>query len=154
MKNILFNSLIFIALFLTMSVSAQDCRTLVLPRYNYNKAVIDKLPVEKLNILCHYAQVALFTTNELPQDAIVYDISDVKDNRTGENLSINTVIDTNTFSFYAYNFNVFRVRHFNRRVYFRTPASEFKYLVMRSANEAEILSSDKPDYQRAQQYAH
>lgn len=152
MKNILAKSLFSIMLCAASAVGAQNCESLVLPHFGNNRAAFNNCPSDKVAYYCRYSSTALFATDTLPEGANVYDISELQNRFTGEYLAQNVEVDLNVFSYYAYNFVVFQNRHFNHRVYFRTPGSKFRYLCCRSHVETSILCNDDVDNREAEPY--
>lgn len=121
-------------------LKAQDCEALMLPYFRGNVEQMneyrDNAP-EKFMYRCVFAQAAFYESDTIPAGAEVMDISKVVEYATGKFLSNDIVIDLNTFSFYAYNFDAIQVRNnsFTERTCFATPRSRHPYLVLRSANE-------------------
>lgn len=128
-------------------VRAQDCEALMLPYFGGDLEQLtdyrDNAP-EKYMYRCAYAQSAFYESDTVPLGAEVLDISQVVEWSTGEKLSRDIIIDLNTFSFYAYNFNQIQVRHdsVTERTCFATPGSQHPYLVLRSANEMTELTEE------------
>lgn len=112
-------------------VSAQNCEAIVLPHFGNNQAALQMINDQKLATYCYYARHAFFVTNTLPEGAISYSITAVKDVFTGAHLPSTFEVDLETLSYYAYNFNDFRINHWGRTVYFSTPNSTYRYLVLR-----------------------
>lgn len=132
MKKILFIALV---LFSFNMLNAQNCREIALPYFNNNQDVLDVCPAEKLDWICSYAHNAFFLTNDVPQGAKVFNISDVKNVTTGEHLSSSTVVDLNTLNYYAYDFRQFQFQDFNNTIYFVIPNADYHYLAVRSQQE-------------------
>lgn len=113
----------------TLTSKAQDCDKLVSP--NFSAEIFEHLPAYKMEYYCEYAKAAFYTTNALPEGAVVYPITDVIDNAANQPLSMSVEINLDTFSVYAYNFYSFQHRHWNKEIYFETANTEAKYLVLR-----------------------
>ncbi len=126
---------------------AQDCRAIVAPHFNNNLEVVDEIPYGKLFSLCAFSRHSFFVTDEVPAGATVYNISQVKVNTSQNYLPESFVVDLNTLSFYAYNFNEFQKTPWGMTVYFRTPGSTHSYLGLRSYTEAMTLA-EQEDNQR------
>ena len=114
---------------------AQNCDSLVRPKFANVPGVYEQQPQQKIQHYCHFAYNALYWSDTLPQNAVVYNISDVSSKATGQNLPQNVNIDRNTFSYYAYDFDVFQHRHFYDFIYFRVNVGNgVRYLVLRDIN--------------------
>ncbi len=84
--------------------NAQDCHKLVSPLFS--SEAYNGMPQEKIDYYCRFARSAFYMTSTLPKDAIVYKITEVSDKKTNEKLLSAVKIDLNTFSYYAYEFDV------------------------------------------------
>lgn len=118
------------------SILAQDCRTIVLPMCNYNEDEYEMIPEDKLEIHCAYSRNMFYFADEWKEGNPIYNIWDVRENRSGNMLDKNVKINLDSLSYYAYNFIEFHARHNGKEIYFYTPQSEHKYLVMRTTNDA------------------
>lgn len=141
-KSRLLSVCIFICL--AMTVTAQNCHQLVSP--HFSEDVYNSMPDEKLDYYCRYAQAAFYKTNELPDSAIVYQISDVVNKQTNVALPQTVQIDLNTFSIFAYNFDSFQHRHWDKEVYFETSDTTNRYLVLRSIRTIYHIVDDSYRY--------
>ena len=130
----------FVAVFVASVVGlspcrAQNCDSLVRPKYVTAPQVLDQLPQHKIQFYCNFAYNAFFWSDTLPQDAVVYNITDVSHKITGQHITQNTIIDRNTFSYYAYDFDEFQYRHYYQFIYFHVgDGNVAKYLVLRDIN--------------------
>ncbi|MBR1766129.1 MAG: hypothetical protein IJ745_03695 [Bacteroidales bacterium] len=127
-------------------LKAQDCEALLLPYFHNDAnamASYAQLAPDKFEHLCVTVQLTFFESDTVPEGVDVYSISDVKSVATGENLPATFVVDLATLSFYAYNFESFRLRYPTgaTRVCFSTPSSTHPYLVMRSYDEVMMLAN-------------
>ncbi len=131
---------LFVALFVMATAVcgttvAQNCDSLVQPKFATTPQVFDQLPQHKVQFYCNFAFNAFFWSDTLPQNAVVYEISEVSHKISGQNLSQNTVIERNTFSYYAYNFDDFQYRHYYQYICFKVGnGNPAKYLVLRDYN--------------------
>ncbi len=141
MKKTLFFTLLA-SVILGGKVSAQDCEKIVLPLYGYNQDKIDAMDLAKLDWRCRYAYHSLYESDTIPAGVPVYEITEVKNKLSNEFIPADIVIDRDTFSYYAYDFDRFRVPHPRTAICFRTPNSNHPYLILRSLNEIANLVGD------------
>ena len=127
---------IVIILLFHQNILGQDCRSIVLPMYNYNEEVYNNVPDDKLAIHCAYARNMFYIADEWPEGNPIYIISEVKNISTGEFLSKEIEINLDSLSYYAYNFIDFQSRHNDKEIYFETIGSRHRYLVLRTPKEA------------------
>jgi len=145
MKKILAMVMFALLLGVVSQLKAQDCNALVLPHVGYNQTMLDEMPAVKIAWYCAFSRNSFFFTNEVPEGAAVYNISDVVNDRTKEHLPVNYVVDVNVMSFYAYNFDHFQSLHFNQKVYFRIGNSDYHYLGLYSYTET-MTRTGEVDY--------
>ncbi len=134
---------------LMMAVSgmkAQDCDAIMLPFFRGNVAAMNNYKYQapdKFEYRCTYARSAFIESDTIPSNVSVYDISQVQNRHTAEYLPQDFVIDLNTLSYYAYNFDYFQSLHrsVEEMICFRTPGSAHPYLVLRSIDEMGILAN-------------
>ncbi len=124
-----------------LAAQQRDCHKIVLPAINYDEERIGDLPEEKMREICDFSYYSFFVVDEIPSNAVVYNISDVVSVRDSVAFPSDYVVDLSTLSIYAYNFEDFRFKHENMVVYFRTPASEHQYLALRPYLQALRLTS-------------
>ena len=122
------------ALMLPMSVYAQQdyCHDLVFPLFNYDEERLAEYPETKLAYDCLFSRNSFYESDTIPAGAPVYNISDVVSKRDSTHVAQDLVVDLTKLSFYDYNFNDFRYRHYETPICFRTPSSAHPYLVMRT----------------------
>lgn len=126
-----------------IQAQSRDCNAIVLPHVAYNQEVLDEMAPEKIDWYCRYSQSAFFFTNSVPSGAPVYQITDLKNNRTGNYVASDFKVDLNTLSFYAYNFNEYQYRHINDTVYYRLGSNnEARYLGVRTYLEMERIANN------------
>lgn len=126
-----------------IQAQTRDCNAIVLPHVAYNQDVLDQMAPEKIDWYCRYSQSAFFFANSVPSDAPVYQITEVKNYRTGNPIASDFKVDLNTLSFYAYDFFEFQHRHIHDVVYFRLGSNnEAKYLGVRTYLEMERIANN------------
>lgn len=132
--------LLFVMLAMGFSMSyAQDCEVIMLPYFGNNVQKLQSYPAEKLAIRCAFARFSFTVADELGDEAYLYDISEVKNRFSGENLPADYKVNLDSLSYYGYNFDWFQGQHPYQTVYFRTPGSEHRYLVLRSMTATSQL---------------
>ena len=142
MKKIILTALVVLALGWADRVQAQDCNAIVRPLCILRDIDTNTYPAEKLQIFCHYSQCAFFITQQLPERAVVNDISVLTNTITGEKVSRNFVADLNTISFWGYDFDKFRPHGWEGPIYFRMGrGSTTQYLGVRTYSEAMARST-------------
>lgn len=123
-------------LLVSVGVKAQNCRDIVLPHVGYSQDALNDMPNEKLQWYCDYSHNSFYLTDQVPSDAVVYDVNEVKSVRDKSiSLTPEQANNLSTLSYYAYNFNEFQARHFEATVYFRTPNAAHGYLALRTVKE-------------------
>lgn len=120
-----------------MGLKAQNCELIVLPFFGGNHEAMDAYPQEKFEWRCAFARAAFYVSDTVPTGAEVYSITEVMDLESGEYLPVNYRVNLDELSFYAYDFHDFQLRYplGNVTIYFTTPASEHRYLVLRSIDD-------------------
>lgn len=117
-------------------LQAQDCDVLVAPRVGYNMERLGDMPKQKYDWYCAYSQYVLFEADEVPEGAMVFDISDLYDMKEQAFLTADFVVDLNTMSYYRYYFKKQQVLDYPNTIYYRTPASAHPYLGVRGELES------------------
>lgn len=119
----------------TNSATAQNCDSLVQPKFADVPGYYNQLPQQKIQFYCNFAYNAFYWSDTLPQNAVVYNISDVTCKATGTHIAQNANINLDIFSYYAYNFYDFQALHYNDFIYFRVGAgTSVRYIVLRDYN--------------------
>lgn len=131
MKKLVYIGL-FLCLGLTSGAFAQDCEYILSAKFNDDYFNMVTYPASKLDYFCRLSSNSFFVTDEVPQGATVYDITVLKDNRTGKNVTSNFRVNLDSLSYYAYDFVRYQVINEEDNVYFRTPGSQHRYLGLRS----------------------
>ena len=145
MKKIIFTFLILLALGWTNMSQAQDCSAIVRPLCMQMGYDTTSYPAEKLAYWCQFSQNAFFTTQTVPEGAIVHDISEVTDLFTGNKIPKGFVADLNTLSYFQYDFDEYRPRNYKKPIYFRMgDKGSSLYLAVRSYTEA-MGRTDHPE---------
>lgn len=119
-------------------MNAQDCKQIVLPHFNYNTALLDVCPDVKIEQMCQFSRNAFYWADSVPEGAMVFELGQLTFKRDGSHLSNNEVIDLNTLSYYAYDFEVFQAKDERHTIYFATPGSKGRYLAVRSHYETHL----------------
>lgn len=115
--------------------TAQNCDSLVRPKFASSPGIYEQLPPQKIQHYCLFAYNAFYWSDTLPQNAVVYDITDVSNKTTGQHIAQSKIINLNTFSYYAYNFDEFQYRNYYQFICFRVGAgNRARYLVLRDYN--------------------
>lgn len=139
---------IIAALFMAVEgVRAQDCEALMLPYFGNDRVKMENYQAEapyKYEWRCAFAKTAFYEADDVPADADVFQISEIKDKFTGNYLSANYVVDLNTLSYYGYTFHDFQLRYpnGNKTLCFATPGSVHPYLVLRSIEDMHRLTNE------------
>lgn len=141
MKKIVLTG-IMVMMALAGKLQAQDCEYIVGCKYGHNAAAMSLLSPAKLDYYCRLSRNSMYVTNEVPSGARVIAISELKNVRTKEHLPMDFVVNMDSMSFYAYNFNDFQAMERNETVYFSTPNSEYPYLALRSYKDMMILTGE------------
>lgn len=143
MKKIVFLAVMIMT---AIGLKAQDCEALVLPYFEGNTESLEyykSVAPEKYNFRCAFAQSAFYESDTVPAGIQIHSISEVVEKASGNHLPNDIVIDLNTFSYYAYNFNQFNMGdNVTLRVYFSTPNSQHPYLVLRTYGEMMAIAEN------------
>ncbi len=134
--------LIIVMMAAWMGASAQNCTAIVLPKFHYDTAWMALCPVDKLQWYCLESQAAFYESDTVPTGAAVYSITEVKEIDGDSYLPSNFVVDLNTLSLYAYNFEYFYSyfpTDWQKTICFTTPSSTHPYLVLRSVYDKGVL---------------
>lgn len=131
-------------LLLALNAGAQDCESIVLPRFGYDTAAFQNYPEGKILYLCWYSQASFYESDTVPAGVEVFNIGEVREAHGTNYLPQSYVVDLTTLSYYAYNFQEFqqRYRRGNVTLCFATPSSTHPYLVLRSIEESYRLVSE------------
>lgn len=140
MKKIVFFALLCAIFGSWGQLQAQNCDILLRPYFLRNNIDPNEYPEGKAEWRCLYAQSAFYLTNDIPENAPVYDISEVFDYLTGKYLDKNFVVDLQGLSYYGYNFIDFQQKNDKKTVYFRLRSGQTKYLALRSIIEMSSLA--------------
>lgn len=131
------------------SLSAQNCEAIMLPYFNGNEKQMNEYPAPKLEWRCKYSQNAFYVTDNVPEGAELHALSELVDKMTGKNLTDDFVVDLNYLSYYQYNFMDLQLHSpkGDASIYFATPKSEHRYLVVRSCDETYRRTEFPQNYQ-------
>ena len=142
-KRVLFAMVLLGASF---GLKAQDCNAIMLPYFGGDAdrmANYMAVAPEKFEYRCVYASNAFYEADAVPADAEVLPISIVQSRFSEDRLSDDIVVDINTFSYYAYNFNALQMSYSDDKVLcFSTPSSAHPYLVLRSLHEMLRIANE------------
>lgn len=139
MKKLFLTAIVTILFCSAAAVQAQNCEAIVQPLLEQMGTTKDYYPAEKINHFCIFSHQAFYLTDKVPDAALVYEISDLVTWGTDSHPSADMVIDLNTLSFWAYNFQNFQ--RVDRTIYFQLgKKNSHKYLAVRSYNETSILT--------------
>ena len=134
-KPVLLLMLLATVLTVANRAAAQNCNSLVQPKFADAPGIYNQLPQHKIQFYCNFAYNAFYWSDTLPQNAVVYNISDVTCKATGTNIAQNQTINLDFFSYYAYNFDEFQNRNYHSFIYFRVGmGTSVRYLVLRDFN--------------------
>lgn len=123
-------------------LQAQDCEYIVGARYGFNKAVLEQMPLAKLDWYCRFSQNTFFEADAVPEGARVYSITEVQNVRTGAYLTNDFVVNMDSLSIYEYNFRKFHTSSEGEPIYYSTPHSSKPYLGVRSYEEAMVMTGE------------
>ena len=131
-------------LLLALNAGAQNCESIVLPRFGYDTARMASYPEDKIMYHCYYSQASFYESDTVPAGADVFNIGEVQEAQGTNYLPQSYVVDLTTLSYYAYNFIAFQHRypHGNVTICFATPSSTHPYLVLRSIDDAHQIAHD------------
>ena len=125
-------------------LKAQDCEAIMLPYFKNNRAQMEGYRThapEKFAYRCTFAAAAFYESDTVPAGAEMVSLTEVKNLQDGQSLTAGYVVDINTLSYYAFNFNLIQGRFPGREICFATPASRHGYLVLRTRDEMEKAAS-------------
>lgn len=133
-----------------IGLKAQNCEQLMLPYFNGDANAMAGYPQEKFEWRCAFARAAFYESDTVPAGAEVYPITEVQSYADGTNLTADFVVDLSTLSFYAYTFKEIQLRYSkcNVTIAFSTPASEHRYLILRSINDMFAMAESQNNKER------
>lgn len=117
------------------TVSAQDCRAILLPYFNNDEARLNQYPADKQEVRCLYSTLQFDVADEVPIEAVELPITAVVDRFSDASLPSDFIVDLTTLSYYRYNFNHFQGVYPDQEIYFSTPASAHPYLVLHKLSD-------------------
>lgn len=133
---------IFAMTLLAGKLQAQDCNYIVGAKYGFNEAILEQMPLAKLDWYCRFSQNTFFEADSLPAGARVYSITEVRHVRTGAFLTNDFVVNMDSLSCYEYDFRRFHTTADGAPIYYSTPHSAKPYLGVRSYEEAMALTGE------------
>lgn len=138
MKRVFLATIALVLLGFGKSLMAQDCRTIVEPLIIQRGIDTNTYPAEKLDIFCQISANQFYLTEQAPEGALVFDLTELQDVLTGQHIAADFVPDLSTFSYYRYNFLKFQAKDLDHTIYFRIgKKSNHTYLAVRSVWEAK-----------------
>ena len=138
-----------IGLMFAGGLSAQNCEAIMLPFFGGNKQKMDEYPQPKFEWRCKYSQNAFYVTDQVPEGAELHALSELTDKMTGEKVTDDFVVDLDYLSYYQYNFMDIQLHSpsGDAKIYFATPKSGHRYLVVRSCDETYRRTEYPQNYQ-------
>ena len=145
MKRIVL-TIMCIAAFTTLK--AQNCEAIMLPFFGGNAELMANYPEPKFEWRCAYSRNAFYVSDTVPEDAEMHSLGELRNKMTKETLGEDFVVDLNTLSYYAYNFQQLQLQYpeGNVTICFPTPKSTHKYLVLRSLDETYFRTEFPENY--------
>ncbi len=106
------------------------CQQVALDKYHCNSLW---LAPYKVAYWCSYSKECFFETDAVPENALVYNIEEIKNYRTNIYLPATYVVNMDSLNFFALSFYDMQQRpnHWNETIYYRTPNSAHAYLGVR-----------------------
>ncbi len=120
----------------TDDLLCDHCQQVALDKYQKSGLLI---PTFKIAYWCSFSKECFFVTDEIPENALVYGIEEIRSRRTGVNLPANYVVDMDSLNYFEYTFGDMQQRpgHWSKTIYYRTPGSTHAYLAVRGYGEAQ-----------------
>lgn len=128
---------------------AQNCEAIMLPFFGGNVQEMYDYPAPKFEWRCSYSHNAFYVTDQVPEDAVLRSLTEITDKTTGENLTLDFVVDLDYLSYYQYSFQDMQCHYpkGNVTICFPTPNSAHAYLVLRSLDETYRRTEFPEQYQ-------
>ena len=132
----------FLATGLWGNLSAQDCNEIVRPYFLINQIDSNEYPEGKFEWRCQYSRNAFYMVDKIPENAIVYDFTELTNLVTKQHPSADYIVDLDHLSYWEFNFSEFQFQHYDYTLYFRLRNSPKKYLAVRT----RIETQDRTEY--------
>lgn len=147
MKRIVLAALCIVAF---TTLKAQNCEAIMLPFFNGDAVKMANYPEPKFEWRCTYSRNAFYVSDTVPEDAEMRSLSELRNKMTNETLGEDFVVDLNTLSYYAYNFEQLQLQYpkGNVTICFPTPSSAHPYLVLRSLDETYFRTEFPEKYSK------
>ncbi|MDY5969279.1 MAG: hypothetical protein SPJ13_04615 [Bacteroidales bacterium] len=109
----------------------KHCQQVTMDRYEKDNLM--HVPPVKVAYWCSYSKMAFFVADEIPETAIVYNLTQVVNKRSGNPFPDDYVVSLDSMNYFAYNFGDFqRIEgNWGKTIYYRTPGSEHPFLGVR-----------------------
>lgn len=151
MKKTVFTLLTLAMMLVCGEVMAQDCDAIIAPLAQRRGLTPENYNAEKLMYFCVRARSFFYFTDNAPEGAKVFNLSEVVNNETQEPIPANFIPDLNTFSYYAYNFEQLQIQFNYQTLFFRLPrGAEYKYLACRSFSDNTLITDAEMEKLRSQ----
>ncbi|MBR1784291.1 MAG: hypothetical protein IJ760_02500 [Bacteroidales bacterium] len=136
--------LLLFAVVAAYGLKAQSCDSILMSRFGGDRDLIASYPQEKIDFYCAFAHSAFYVTDTMPENAVVRSLSEVKRLSDGVALPLDYVVDLEHLIYYDYNFEAIQSQYTQLKdpICFPTPASDKKYLILRSYLDMLGLASD------------
>lgn len=145
MKRIVLATLFIMAFCM---LKAQNCEAIVLPFFGGDTEKLANYPAPKLQWRCDYSHNAFYVSDVVPEGAEVRQLSELTEKTTNQKLTEDFVVNLETLSYYAYNFQQLQLQYpkGDVTICFPTPKSEHAYLVLRSLDETYFRTEFPENY--------
>lgn len=148
MKKIILMAVAFLATGLWGNLSAQDCNEIVRPYFLLNNVDSTEYPEGKLEWRCNYSKNAFYLVDQVPENAIVHDFTELTNMLTKQHPSSDYVVDLNHLSYYMFDFVQFQYQHYDYTIYFRLKNGPKKYLALRNITEMTERTERPQNYKQ------
>lgn len=118
-----------------------DCDEAVVARYGFNREILDVLDASKYYAVCSYSDLSFFFTNELPDNAVVLDITLLYDYRNECQVNASYSDESELLSYFRYNYKELQFRYgYQNDLFFTLHGSTHAYLGVRNMDYVSIQS--------------
>ena len=148
MKKIVLFAMACMAMGLWGSLKAQDCNEIVRPYFLINQIDSNEYPEGKFEWRCHYSRNAFYMVDKIPENAIVYNFTELTNLVTKQHPSADFVVDLNHLSYWEYDFQDFQCKHYDYTIYFRLQNGPRKYLAVRTRIEMADRTDNPEHYKQ------
>ena len=148
MKKIILMAVAFLATGLWGNLRAQDCNEIVRPYFLFNNVDSNIYPAGKLEWRCNYSKNAFYLVDRVPENAFVYDFTELTNVLTKQHPSSDYIVDLNHLSYYLFDFEKFQCQHFEHTIYFRLKNGPKKFLAVRNIMEMTDRTERPQNYKQ------